>query len=253
MTGFTLDTRQTSLLNGIVAAATEPSDDALPWMVLEQIKDLLHADEVSWMGFDTLMPHVFLAQFVSDAEGRGYDPETPTEALDNPFWQTYWDSPCSYPDRTGDYSTTFKGSDLESDREARHRTGERRPAVDLIAVLPGQSSGRHYRLSVWRSDGRDFDERDRFLLTLLRPHLAHAYRSSVQRSREPVVLTRRQLEILRMVQEGWTNLQIAHRADLSEGTVRTHLNNAYARLGVTSRSAAVLAVFGSSESWPRLT
>jgi DNA-binding CsgD family transcriptional regulator len=251
MTGFTLDARQTSLLDDIVAATKEPSDDALPWTVLELVKELLYADEVSWMGFDTLLPHVFLAQGVSETQGRGYDSETPSQALDNPFWWTYWDLPCSYPDRTGDYNSTTKGTDFESAREVRNRTGERRPAAHLIAVLPGRTPGRHYRLSAWRYVARDFDERDRFLLTLLRPHLAHAYWASVQRKREPVVLTRRQLEIMRMVQEGWTNLQIAHRAGLAEGTVRTHLNNVYTRLGVTSRSAAVLAVFGSSESWPQ--
>jgi DNA-binding CsgD family transcriptional regulator len=251
MAGLTLDTKDTSQLGAIVAASLQPSEDALPWPVLELIKELLHADEVSWMGFDTLLPHVFLAQGVSDPEGRWYDSETPTEALDNPFWATYWDSPCSYPDRMGDYVSTTLSADFESLRQVRDRTGERCPPAHLRSVVPGRAAGRHYRLSAWRYDGRDFDERDRFLLTLLRPHLAQAYWTGVQSKREAVALTRRQLEIMRMVQEGWTNLQIAHRAGLSEGTVRTHLNNVYARLGVTSRSAAVHAVFNQLESRPQ--
>jgi DNA-binding CsgD family transcriptional regulator len=246
---MTINARDTSLLAGVVAATMEQTGDAVPWQVLDQIRDLLHADEVSWMGFDTLLPHVFLAQVV-DPEGRGYYPETPSEAVDNPFWQTYWESPCSYPDRSGDYTSSIKGTDIESVREQRNRTGERHPPAHMRAVLPGHNPGRHYRLNVWRYDGRDFDERDRFLLTLLRPHIAQVYWAGVRRKREPVVLTRRQLEIMRMVQEGWTNLQIARRVGVAEGTVRTHLNNVYARLGVTSRSAAVLAVFGSSERWP---
>jgi DNA-binding NarL/FixJ family response regulator len=55
-----------------------------------------------------------------------------------------------------------------------------------------------------------------------------------------------------MVQMGFTNLQIAHRLEMSEGTVRTHLNHIYARLQVTSRTAAVHEVFGISDDWPAL-
>jgi len=48
------------------------------------------------------------------------------------------------------------------------------------------------------------------------------------------------------VSEGWTNQQIARRMGLAEDTVRTHLNNIYARLGVRSRTEAVTQVFGLS-------
>ena len=51
---------------------------------------------------------------------------------------------------------------------------------------------------------------------------------------------------LRRVSEGWTNQQIARRMGLAEDTVRTHLNNIYARLGVRSRTEAVTQVFGLS-------
>jgi DNA-binding CsgD family transcriptional regulator len=42
---------------------------------------------------------------------------------------------------------------------------------------------------------------------------------------------------------GHTNAQIARRLDVSEGTVRTHLENIYRRLGVSSRSAAITRAF----------
>jgi len=52
-------------------------------------------------------------------------------------------------------------------------------------------------------------------------------------------LTHRQWELLRLVAAGHTNAQIARRLDLSEGTVRRHLENIYGRLQVSSRTAAV--------------
>jgi DNA-binding CsgD family transcriptional regulator len=45
------------------------------------------------------------------------------------------------------------------------------------------------------------------------------------------------------VSAGHTNAQIARRLGISEGTVRTHLENIYGRLGVSSRTAAVTRAF----------
>jgi DNA-binding NarL/FixJ family response regulator len=56
-------------------------------------------------------------------------------------------------------------------------------------------------------------------------------------------LTRRQQELLHLVAEGCTNAQIARRLGLSKGTVRKHLENIYARLQVSSRTAAVTRAF----------
>jgi LuxR family transcriptional regulator, maltose regulon positive regulatory protein len=53
------------------------------------------------------------------------------------------------------------------------------------------------------------------------------------------LLTPRELEILRLVSEGLTNGEIASRLVLSKHTVHRHLQNAYARLGCSSRAAAV--------------
>ena len=92
---------------------------------------------------------------------------------------------------------------------------------------------------LWRGRTRDFSERDRLLLTLLRPHLIAAYRTAERRRRAPAALTPREVELLQYVAQGYTNTQVARRMGLSEGTVRTHLNHIYERLGVTSRTAAV--------------
>ena len=51
------------------------------------------------------------------------------------------------------------------------------------------------------------------------------------------------METAVLVAAGHTNAQIARRLDVSEGTVRIHLQNIYARLRVSSRTAAVTKAF----------
>jgi ATP/maltotriose-dependent transcriptional regulator MalT len=53
------------------------------------------------------------------------------------------------------------------------------------------------------------------------------------------LLTPRELEVLRLVAEGLTDGDIAARLVLSKHTVHRHLQNAYAKLGCSSRAAAV--------------
>jgi LuxR family transcriptional regulator, maltose regulon positive regulatory protein len=53
------------------------------------------------------------------------------------------------------------------------------------------------------------------------------------------LLTTRELDVLRLVAQGLTDREIAARLVLSKHTVHRHLQNAYARLGCSSRAAAV--------------
>ncbi len=53
-------------------------------------------------------------------------------------------------------------------------------------------------------------------------------------------MTRREIEILRLLGQGLTNKQIAYRLKISEKTVRNHISNFYSKLGVGGRSQAVL-------------
>jgi DNA-binding CsgD family transcriptional regulator len=58
---------------------------------------------------------------------------------------------------------------------------------------------------------------------------------------EPLVepLTGRELEVLHLIEQGLTNQQIAERMVVAASTVKTHINNIYAKLGVQTRTQAV--------------
>jgi DNA-binding NarL/FixJ family response regulator len=99
------------------------------------------------------------------------------------------------------------------------------------------------RLLFVRGPGLDFTERDRALLTLLRPHLHQAYLDAERRRHPTPRLTPRQWDLMNLIATGHTNTQIARRLGLSEGTVRTHLQNIYGKLQVSSRTAAVTRAF----------
>ena len=138
------------------------------------------------------------------------------EDLDRAHGEHYWDSqPCSYPDRSGDLRAVVKIADFYSARQW-HSTGMYsglyRPfgaEHELQLCLPDHAAltarpGRTVRLYFVRGPGPDFSERDRALLTLLRPHLHHAYLDAEPRRRPVPRLTPRQTELLHLVAAGHT-------------------------------------------------
>lgn len=57
------------------------------------------------------------------------------------------------------------------------------------------------------------------------------------------VLTKREIEILRLVAEGLFNKEIAYKLSISEKTVKNHVSNIFKKIGVSDRTqAAVYAI-----------
>jgi DNA-binding CsgD family transcriptional regulator len=56
---------------------------------------------------------------------------------------------------------------------------------------------------------------------------------------EPAVLTPREIEVLELAAQGLSARRSAERLGVSAATVRTHLENIYAKLGVTDKASAV--------------
>jgi DNA-binding NarL/FixJ family response regulator len=73
--------------------------------------------------------------------------------------------------------------------------------------------------------------------------LMNRVRSPSVRSAGAGPLSPRELEVLELVASGTTNKQAAARLFLTEATVKTHLLNIYAKLGVSDRAAAVAEAF----------
>lgn len=55
-----------------------------------------------------------------------------------------------------------------------------------------------------------------------------------------VVLTERERDVLGLLVRGLANKQIAHRLGIRESTVKSHLGNAFQRIGVSDRAAAAV-------------
>jgi DNA-binding CsgD family transcriptional regulator len=223
----------------------------LPWSLISDLTDLIPSDCVVFCGFvhKPNAPTWFVQQ------------TSPDEADDEAYWHHKQDCPpLCYPERGGDLRQVIKYSDYYSRRQW-HNSGIYRDyfrvagvehALVLFFPVPGWSSrDATLRLGFFRASGPDFSERERGLLALLRPHLREAFMDAERARCRTPQLTSRQGDLLRLIAAGHTNAQIARRLDVSEGTVRKHLENIYAKLQVTSRTAAVVCAFPSGPPGPQ--
>jgi DNA-binding CsgD family transcriptional regulator len=217
----------------------------LPPSLVADLMGQIRCDAVSVEHYDTRRQVYTYLQGIDPDDG-----DEPTEAWVQMFWTHYWDCLlCRHPALTGDLRSVVKTSDFYSARQW-HSTGmyvdcirpqgiEHHLGLALPDLAEPDGRERYVRLFLHRAPGPDFSERDRALLILLRPHLCQAILDA-ERRRHPVPrLTPRQNELLRLLAAGHTNTQIARLLGISEGTVRTHLENIYDKLGVSSRTAAV--------------
>jgi DNA-binding CsgD family transcriptional regulator len=246
-------------LRSLAAIVNQERDDlsekGVPLSLLSDLKDQIPCDYVLFQGYDTRRNSYWFAQQVPE------DDEDPDSAIDldfpefPTFWEHFWEcKPCSYPDHSGDLRSIVQETDFYSVREYRSTgmycdvmrpQGFAHQIGLFLPEPPGPNAGvgRTARLFFLRGPGPAFSERDRSLLTLLRPHLQEAFLDA-ERRRNPVPdLTPRHWDLLHLLAAGRTNTQIARQLGLAEGTVRTHLENIYSRLEVSNRTAAIIRAF----------
>jgi DNA-binding CsgD family transcriptional regulator len=222
------------------------SEDPFPPDVLESLSSLVPCDEVSFTELDRPRKTVIRGVWHRrDGPGSGPGMET--------FWRLVHEHPLCAQTVCGRFEA-LKISDFVTSRDLRGREIYAewfRPwetEHELEIGLP--SPAWHTKTLVFgRSKARpDFDERDRSVLSALQPHLIQLYRHAMLRRRltdgcvgsaAAAVLTDREREVLMLVREGKTNSQIARELWIAHGTVRTHLEHIYRKLGVQSRTAAL--------------
>jgi DNA-binding CsgD family transcriptional regulator len=163
--------------------------------------------------------------------------------------ERYWhQDPMTPVDGARKYSDFF--TEREFHRLELYQHAARPVGIEYMMRLWLSPRGdRQARLEFDRA-GPDFEERDRAVLDLLLPHLRQFSRKAVRRRMRGRVadvahrLTPRERQILDRVAQGKTNAEIAWQLEISAETVRKHLENAYDKLGVHTRTGAVAALFG---------
>jgi DNA-binding CsgD family transcriptional regulator len=244
MPGYTLnDKHLNALLEVVEACQLHRPAEALSGELLDSVSRLMGCDELVFIGLDYGVGSYYLAQSSRDPQQafRSLFEVRPVDAL---FWRHFQSSTHRAPWIPDEMASVTKPTDFMSTRQWRtlplyvdcFREGPT-TSHELMMCLP-DGFHRQLRLLCWRHTGKEFTDRERFDLQLLLPHIEAAYRRG-ERQRLVAPLTQRQRQLMEWVSEGYTNQQIARRMGLAEGTVRTHLNNIYARLGVSSRTEAV--------------
>ena len=187
--------RDLRTLAGIVSDdRADLPEEGLPPSLLADLMDQIRCDFCSVATFDSRREKARHVQGIPPANDVALKE---IEAMDPVHWQHYWNcQPCSHPDRTGDLRSVSKIADFYSARQWHstgmysdiYRPGGMEHELQLCLPAPGGRTagpGRTVRLYFFRGPGPDFSERDRALLTLLRPHLHQAYLDA-ERRRHPV-------------------------------------------------------------------
>lgn len=133
--------------------------------------------------------------------------------------------------------------------------------IDHVMAVPIHVDRRYLVSFVLNRSKRNFSDRDRACLELIRPHLGNLYRlgvaarhgedasaahdnaadSSVHAAALP--LTARERDVLHWLAAGKTDRDIGAILDISPRTVQKHLQRIYEKLGVETRTAAVMRTF----------
>ena len=234
----------------------EPGE-AMPWAVLYRLQQLFPGSAVEFDELDIRRQVFFTEQYLDDGERSLYqcDPNRPS-----PEWWVFRRRFLPYRDAagSGDVAGVVRWSDFYTESELKNTPFHQflksvddryAPRYTIIVPLPG-AAGRSRRVFLSRSH-RDFSERDRLALQLLRPHLHEVYLDAERRRHGIPHLSRREREVLHLVSQGCSNADIARILFISVSTVRKHLENIYNRTGVRTRGAAAALALPSPLRDPR--
>jgi DNA-binding CsgD family transcriptional regulator len=227
-----------AVLEFVELAWARAGEQAFPLDTLEALARVIPCDSVGYSDLDRLNRRTIEYVGTDDAGD---------DAL---FWDIVGEHPlCRHQQAYADFSAT-RLSDVISRRQlvgTRVYADWFRPdgvvAEMEVGIVRSRARTRNFVLS--RTQG-DFSARDVAVLALIAPHLARIHETTQLRHVANLVepgnigrLTTREAEVIELVAAGLTNAAIAERLWISPGTVKKHLDNVYAKLGVANRTAAV--------------
>ena len=232
------------MLGVVEEARRDATGDGAPWALLEGLQDLIPCDEgVSIQIHDYRRSETRLIQGVLEGGVRETLDWEEIGSSDNSeaFWGYFWEDNCSYPQRTGDLRTVINSTDFFPTERARLGDPYREVCPDVryfLQVSLPAPPGEARRFEFMRGDGPPFSERDRQVMTLLRPHLLEICTDAERRRNGVPRLSPREWEVLGMASNGLSYAEIARVLFVSTATVRKHMEHVRERLGVHSVAAA---------------
>jgi DNA-binding CsgD family transcriptional regulator len=160
-------------------------------------------------------------------------------------------NPCAVTKRIGDLLP-----EAEFQRTPLYNDYYRSIRIDHAMAVPIHVDRRFLVSFVLNRSKRDFSDRDRVCLEIIRPHLGNLYRlsvaancagdapapaeSTVRSAALALPLTPRERDVLHWLAAGKTDRDIAAILYISPRTVHKHLQRIYDKLGVETRTAAVM-------------
>lgn len=215
---------------------------AFPPETLAALGELIPCDGLGYSDLDRVRRRTL--DYVGTDEGDG-DGDGDHEA----FWRIVDEHPlCRHHQAYADFSAIRLSDVISCPRLVNSRIYAEwfRPFGIAAQLEVGLTRSRTRNFVLDRAHG-DFSLRDRAILELVRPHLRRIHEMTDLRRAAGASqpddlerLTAREAEILELVAAGLTNAAIAERLWVSPGTVKKHLENVYAKLGVANRAAAVV-------------
>jgi DNA-binding CsgD family transcriptional regulator len=223
---------------------------AFPLETLAALNELIPCDCLGYSDLDRV--HRRTLDYVGTDEGDG-DGDGDGDDDHETFWRIVDAHPlCRHHQAYADFSAIRLSDVISRPRLVNSRIYAEwfRPlgiAAELeVGITRSRTRTRNFVLD--RGHG-DFSLRDRAILELVRPHLRRIHEMTELRRAAGAFqpddlerLTAREAEILELVAAGLTNAAIAERLWVSPGTVKKHLENVYAKLGVANRAAAVVRI-----------
>ena len=229
-----------AVLEFLELAWANAGPSAFPLETVEALGELIPCDAIGYAEIDRVNRRVL--DYAGNDGGSG----------DDLFWSIADEHPlCHHQQAYADFSALRLSDVISHAQLVRTRVyAEWFAPAGVVAELEvgiARSRARTRNFVLNRTSG-DFSERDVAVLQMVAPHLTRIEEMTRLRGALEVsepgrfeLLTPREGEVLELVAAGLTNAAIAERLWISPGTVKKHLDNVYAKLGVTNRAAAVAA------------